>query len=141
MLMIDIDHFKPYNDLAGHQAGDACLRLVAATLKQGLRRENEHLARFGGEEFAVLLFDHADDRALQTAQALVASIREQALPHPMSAQATVSVSIGCATCFPPEAATPGVAVTTLVEQADQALYRAKHDGRDCVRHHLASAKP
>lgn len=140
MLMIDIDHFKPYNDLAGHQAGDACLRLVAATLKQGLRRENEHLARFGGEEFAVLLFDHADDRALQTAQALVASIREQALPHPISAQATVSVSIGCATCLPPEAATPGVAVTTLVEQADQALYRAKHDGCDCVRHHLASAK-
>ncbi|MEM8983437.1 MAG: diguanylate cyclase [Pseudomonadota bacterium] len=128
VMMIDIDYFKQFNDVAGHQAGDQCLRDVANALSASLR-DQDFMARYGGEEFAVLLTDSdAHGMALIGAR-LQESVGALNIPHPGRPPGTVvTVSAGFAT------AKPGVIDTAeeLIRRADDALYTAKERGRDCL---------
>ncbi len=126
LLMVDIDHFKNYNDRYGHPAGDQCLRRVAAALGQCVRRAGELVARYGGEEF-VMLLPNADLRhACETAQNVLDQIQQEAIPHAASATADyVTLSLGVASIQPD----PAMEATTLVNAADAAMYRAKSGGR------------
>ncbi|HEX6928036.1 MAG TPA: diguanylate cyclase [Gammaproteobacteria bacterium] len=121
VLVIDVDHFKRYNDRYGHLAGDHLLRTLASVLSRGLRRSEDLVARYGGEEFLIVL-PGAD---LSTARSLAEQIRETVEMSSLGA----SISIGLA------ASTPGTgdSVTRLIGRADAALYAAKADGRNCVR--------
>ncbi|BDI03302.1 GGDEF domain-containing protein [Sphaerotilus microaerophilus] len=127
LLMIDIDHFKPYNDHYGHPAGDACLRRVAGLLASHMR-EGEYLAgRWGGEEFAVLLTPAGPELAATVAQRLVDAVAQLAIPHGHRPDGSdvVTFSIGGAL-----SSEPGVAsLAMLVERSDARLYQAKRSGR------------
>ncbi|PPQ38001.1 GGDEF domain-containing protein [Rhodopila globiformis] len=128
LLLLDIDHFKAFNDFYGHQAGDDCLRDVAAAVASMLHRSGDLLARYGGEEFAVIL-PHTDlDGAVVIAEQARAAILARALIHDASELGVVSISVGAA-CLTP-------ALETRVEQltalADTALYTAKRSGRNRV---------
>ena len=129
VLMIDIDHFKLLNDHAGHLAGDACLRSVAAALQRALVRPGDVLARYGGEEFIVLLHDVDAAGALVVAERLRVAVESLGIQSFDGPAGTVTVSIGAA-----NAASNYVgSVTGLVEAADGALYEAKRAGRNQVR--------
>jgi diguanylate cyclase (GGDEF)-like protein len=128
MLLMDVDHFKAYNDFYGHQAGDTCLREVAATIRSSLHRPGDLLARYGGEEFAVVLSNTELDGAARVAGDLLAAIAGRRLLHEASAFGHVTVSIGAA-CIPPQA---DAAVEQLTALADAALYAAKRGGRNRV---------
>jgi diguanylate cyclase (GGDEF)-like protein/PAS domain S-box-containing protein len=126
LLMIDIDHFKEYNDHYGHPAGDACLRQVARMVGESVRRGGELVARYGGEEFVLLLPGADLERARGVAERCRQLIVDAKIEHRASAtSAWLSVSIGVAS----QAASVGVDCGTLVEIADAALYRAKRCGR------------
>jgi diguanylate cyclase (GGDEF)-like protein len=128
LLLVDVDHFKLYNDLHGHQKGDDCLRVVASAMGANLRPADV-AARYGGEEFAILMPDSAHDVALVAAERLRTAVCRMGLAHgAVNAGAHVTLSIGVATEVPVEDMSPDV----LVGRADQALYAAKHSGRDCV---------
>lgn len=134
LLMIDVDHFKRYNDHYGHPAGDQCLQAVtrAAAAPVALKRPADLLARYGGEELVVLLPDTPADGALAVAQDIRHAISALALPHAASPLAPiVTVSIGAATLRP----TPQTDAAALVAAADAALYAAKHGGRNRVAVH------
>jgi diguanylate cyclase (GGDEF)-like protein/PAS domain S-box-containing protein len=126
LLMLDVDNFKEYNDHYGHLPGDLCLRQVAATLKRTLQRDSDLVARFGGEEFVILLpmTDCAGARHL--ASAILEAIRSLAIPHTGTARGILTVSIGVA-CWPTGNPTDP---KRLLQYADTALYRAKSAGRD-----------
>ncbi len=131
VVMIDIDHFKRYNDAYGHQAGDACLKQVASTMLQCAGRPPDLLARYGGEEFVILLPQVDVPGAQTVAQRILESVRALAIPHRMSSVSdTVTVSLGVATLRPDEGGSP----EGLVRCADDALYQAKKNGRNrfCV---------
>lgn len=126
LLMIDIDHFKSYNDHYGHVAGDACLRRIAHLLKQCTRRSGELAARYGGEEFVLVLPGAHRQRALEVAQLCMQRLETERLPHRVSGiNGWLTVSIGLA-CLQ-DHATSGA--RDLVNAADAALYRAKAAGR------------
>jgi two-component system chemotaxis response regulator CheY len=131
MIMIDVDHFKQYNDRFGHTAGDELLRAVASVLR-GAVRDGDVLARYGGEEFAVLLPSTAADAARAVAERLRAALACYRWPL-----RPVTASFGVATASP---TSPGEAVT-LVDHADEAMYRSKRNGRDRVTHHRDPAQP
>jgi diguanylate cyclase (GGDEF)-like protein len=127
ILMIDVDHFKLYNDQYGHQAGDDCLRRVAATVRAALERHpGDLIARYGGEEIIALLIDRGRGEPQEIAQHVVFAVNSLALPHAASSWDQVSVSVGAATQFPPL----GGSFDALVKHADSALYAAKHQGRN-----------
>lgn len=127
MLMIDVDHFKHYNDLHGHPAGDEILRTVARLLSEE-RRVNDIVARYGGEEFALLLVDAPPDVAVKLAERLRARIAEHAFPGGETQPGgRLTVSIGVAVC-PNDVRT----AEALLKESDAALYRAKGAGRNCV---------
>jgi diguanylate cyclase (GGDEF)-like protein len=128
LLMIDIDNFKAFNDTAGHQAGDECLKKIAAVIDEGVRRAGDVVARYGGEEFAVLLPDTDVAGATALAERIRAAVEERNLCHPAT-QRPVTVSVGVATASGRD---DGDAAQ-LVRAADAALYRAKGDGRNLVR--------
>ncbi|MBI5524300.1 MAG: diguanylate cyclase [Desulfarculus sp.] len=129
VLMIDIDHFKAYNDNFGHAQGDECLKQVARCLLEGLRRPGDLLARYGGEEFVVVLADTDRQGALVVAEALRQGVERLGLPHAKShAAKVVTVSIGAAAALPGE----GQLEHDLLAQADRALYRAKALSRNRV---------
>ena len=133
LLMIDVDFFKAYNDHYGHVAGDRCLQRVAQALASAVQRAGELAARYGGEEFAVLLPDSDELRAVAVAHRLREAVRELALEHqasPCGAQVTISVGVACVR--PADGQPLEHAQTTLFQQADEALYRAKQAGRDRV---------
>lgn len=122
LLMVDVDHFKPFNDTLGHQAGDECLKTVAQALRMHAARSNDVLARYGGEEFALLTpMDAAHARRLGAL--LLESVRALALPHPAG---QVTISVGVATLSPGD----GLSAPDLVRLADEALYAAKRGGRN-----------
>jgi len=139
LLMIDIDHFKQFNDTYGHLEGDRCIRAVAKALQEEASRAGDLLARYGGEEFALLLPDTDVDASDSLAQACLATIEALAIPHASSGSSPwISLSIGCATLWPGDGQGPGslfvsegVELTPdrLIEQADAALYQAKRSGR------------
>jgi diguanylate cyclase (GGDEF)-like protein len=137
LLMVDADHFKEFNDRMGHQAGDACLRSLAVALQQRVTRPADVVARFGGEEFAVLLPGTSLEGACQVAERIRSAVQDLAIAHPgvplvsnteVAVPRCVTVSIGCAALIP----TPNMTFNMLVELADQALYEAKGTGRDRV---------
>jgi len=129
LIMIDIDHFKRYNDRYGHQAGDACLQRVAAVIKGSLGRSHDLVARYGGEEFVCLLPDCSPAGAARKAEALRQAVAALGIPHETSSvAATVTVSLGVATCIPDANAS----ADQLLAAADAALYAAKTGGRNRV---------
>lgn len=126
LLMIDIDHFKHYNDHYGHQQGDKCLRQVATALSSTSKRPCDLVARYGGEEFACLLPNTAQEGAMQVAGNMLAAVAALDLEHPTAGIGQrVSLSIGAATLLP----TPHTTADELLRAADAQLYRAKHAGR------------
>ncbi len=129
MILIDVDHFKQYNDSYGHAAGDECLRQLAATMASVVRRQTDLLARYGGEEFSCLLSETDLEEAMVVARRLAAQVRAQRIPHAHSATAPfLTVSMGVGTAVPTE----GDDVSKLIEKADQLLYQAKEGGRNRI---------
>lgn len=126
LLMIDIDHFKRYNDHYGHPAGDACLRQLASILFDCAQRSGELVARYGGEEFVVLLPGAEMEDAKRIAQRCLEELDKARIPHANSPVAPwLTISIGVATAF----ADPNVSPESLLRCADQLLYRTKGSGR------------
>ncbi|MCO6414467.1 MAG: diguanylate cyclase [Thiogranum sp.] len=129
LIFADIDFFKPYNDLYGHQAGDDCLKKVAAALEQTVHRPADLVARYGGEEFVMILPETTEEGALAIADKILRRIAALDIPHEASdAAGHVSLSIGVATMTPDENDLPD----TLIRAADQALYLAKESGRNRI---------
>jgi diguanylate cyclase (GGDEF)-like protein/PAS domain S-box-containing protein len=129
LLMVDVDHFKAYNDLYGHVLGDTCLREIAATGQRVLHRPSDLFARYGGEEFVAVL-PHTDSAGAQlVAEQIRNAVEQCGLPHTGNPHAVVTVSIGCATQLPG----PDSPITSLLRAADSALYEAKSAGRNCVQ--------
>ncbi|HEX5687516.1 MAG TPA: diguanylate cyclase [Ideonella sp.] len=128
LLMIDVDHFKRFNDLHGHPAGDQCLRLVANALKSCAQRAVDLAARYGGEEFALLLPHTTEQEAVTIAQRCMAAIACAAIPHGDSPTGpVVTISVGLATARTSE---DGDIDHALTRDADRALYLAKDRGRN-----------
>lgn len=125
-LMIDIDFFKNYNDLYGHQRGDECLIDVAKALRAKLKRPADYAARYGGEEFVVILPDTEIENAKSVAKELCSAESELALPHAGSTYGIVTVSIGVAALMPKGA----LGSEDLLKFSDTALYNAKNNGRN-----------
>ena len=128
MIILDVDHFKSYNDLHGHPAGDACLRTIIAAAASVIKRPTDLLARYGGEEFAVILPATYLDGAVQIAEQLRRVIAEHAVPHDASPFSHVTVSVGVACMLPNEHSV----IEQLTARADAALYMAKRGGRNRV---------
>src|SRR5262249_53220666 len=127
LLMIDVDHFKKYNDRQGHPAGDEALRSVARLISED-RRTVDVVARYGGEEFAILLHDVTREAAVELAEKIRARVAAAPIAHAEKQPlGKLTVSIGVAAC-PQDAQT----AEALLEAADVALYRAKKSGRDTV---------
>lgn len=127
LLMIDIDHFKLYNDAYGHFQGDDCIKAVARSLAGVVSRPSDLVARYGGEEFAILLPETDVDVAVRVAESCLKALAELGIPHACSTAGDfVSLSIGVCTLVVTPEATP----STLITRADQALYQAKRAGRN-----------
>ena len=129
LIMLDVDVFKHFNDHYGHLAGDKCLQALALTLAQtGGRREGDLVARFGGEEFVVLLPASDTQAAMDVAHQIQHAIQAMALPHEGAPFGIVTVSFGVATVVPQRDQAP----EELVRRADRAMYRAKQGGRNRI---------
>lgn len=128
VLMIDVDYFKRYNDHYGHQAGDECLRKVAAAVRSAIKPQRDELvARYGGEELIALLLDRSPMEVETIARNIVECVARQAIPHAASVVCeSVSVSVGATI----PCADADIPYSTLVHVADKALYVAKHQGRN-----------
>jgi diguanylate cyclase (GGDEF)-like protein len=127
VIMIDIDHFKLYNDAYGHQAGDNCLQHIASTLKKGLRRPGDLLGRYGGEEFVCLLPETTLDRAVERADELGRAVMELNIVHAHAAdEDVVTISRGASATIP----TGELELTDLLQVVDAMLYDAKRGGRN-----------
>lgn len=125
LLVIDVDYFKQYNDTLGHTAGDECLIELARLMQSYCQRATDLATRYGGEEFVILLPDTNQEDASALGESLLKQIRAARIHHPDSAVADhVTVSIGLATQM------PGQEQSDLLDQADRALYQAKHQGRN-----------
>ncbi|MET0679704.1 MAG: diguanylate cyclase [Burkholderiales bacterium] len=128
VLFIDIDYFKSYNDSHGHRAGDDCLAVIGKAVGQSLQRPADVAARYGGDEFVVLLPDTDTDGALDVARRVLAAIAALDIPHGASPLGRVTSSIGVAQLVP----RPNHTSQELLERADRALYAAKQAGRNRV---------
>ena len=129
LLMIDVDFFQRFNETRGPQAGDACLRRVAAVLAGRVKRTSDLAARYGGEEFAVILSGAEEEGALVVAHWIRAEVEKQHIPHGASSVSeSVTVSIGVAVSAPPPRGSP----ERLIAAAEAALDRAKELGRNAV---------
>ncbi len=129
LIMIDVDHFKKYNDCYGHQAGDNCLRNVADALQACAKRASDLVARYGGEEFTLVLADTNCADAQRVAESVRLSIEALAMPHEQSDSGRVTVSVGVAVMTEHSYRE----VENLLRAADLALYRAKQSGRNQVQ--------
>ena len=124
VIMIDVDHFKKYNDCYGHQAGDVCLKHVAALLMDSCNRNNDFVARYGGEEFAMILPETTNPTVV--IEKLFQMLKELAIPHEMSEFGQITLSAGISIRTPNHDENPSV----LICEADKALYTAKNLGRN-----------
>jgi diguanylate cyclase (GGDEF)-like protein len=127
-MMIDIDHFKLFNDRYGHVRGDACLRAVGETLSLVTLEEAVLVARYGGEEFALLLPGLDIERAAALADEARKAIEDLLIAHAETSNGHVTISIGVESLVPEQ----GQTAADLVEAADRALYAAKRRGRNAV---------
>jgi diguanylate cyclase (GGDEF)-like protein len=126
LIMIDVDHFKNFNDQNGHLAGDECLKSIATTL-HNILRPNEMVARFGGEEFSVLLPDTCEDDCITVAERLRSAVSKTAILDKQGERLpSVTISLGIALMK------QGDSFESLLDEADRALYQAKDLGRDRV---------
>lgn len=129
LLMLDIDHFKGYNDQHGHQEGDRCLQLVAEVLRTLMQRAGDLVARYGGEEFVAVLPGLTAESATEVAEKIRLAVEHMRMPHPGNMPAAiVTISIGVAAMIPDQDARP----SSLLHQADANLYQAKREGRNRV---------
>jgi diguanylate cyclase (GGDEF)-like protein len=128
LIILDVDHFKHYNDHYGHLVGDDCLKKLAQALIKAERRAGRLVARYGGEEFVMLLPGAGAQEALLTAQRIQQEVWDLTLAHAETAPGIVTVSLGVASLVP----TCHNCAEDLLRQADKALYQAKHLGRNCV---------
>lgn len=126
LLMIDVDHFKPFNDTLGHQAGDDALKRLGEALSGSLLREGDAVCRYGGEEFAVILPGADREQCAKVAQYLHRAVADLQIDHPAAPNKHLSVSIGAASVQPSAETDSG----ELVAMADKALYQAKAAGRN-----------
>jgi diguanylate cyclase (GGDEF)-like protein len=131
LLMIDVDHFKLFNDTYGHLEGDSCLTRLGESLSGIAADTMGFAARYGGEEFCLLLPNTDVARAVEIGEQARAAVLKLCLPHITSDHMIVTVSIGVAATKPNESLRPG----DLIEAADAALYAAKHRGRNNVVEH------
>ena len=129
LLMLDVDHFKLYNDSYGHLGGDDCLRRVSAAIGSHIARPGDLAARYGGEEFAVILPNTDATGASNLASRIRESVAALGLIHPQSSLQRVTISVGVAVVVPEQGQLPAA----LVSLADQALYQAKSLGRDRIQ--------
>jgi len=127
ICMIDVDHFKTLNDTIGHLQGDRCLKLVAAAIRNNLRGPSDIAARFGGEEFVLLLQNTDSHAASEVAERIRRAIMDLAHPNPAAPAGIVTASIGVAALE-----NPPILIQSLIAAADHALYRAKQSGRNRV---------
>lgn len=129
IAMLDVDHFKAYNDHYGHQMGDMCLKLVAQAVGSAVQRSGELVARYGGEEFAVILPGLRAAEAVAAMERVRSQLQALDLPHATATVAgVVTVSVGVASAVPQA----GENSASLVQRADAAMYQAKHLGRNQV---------
>ena len=137
-ILVDIDHFKAFNDSYGHLEGDQCLKRLASCLDVALAGDDKACAvRFGGEEFVIFIENVSVEFATRVAERIGAEIKAAAIPHPaLGAGRIVTASLGIAT-----GSAPGLSMSQLVAKADDALYRAKRAGRDCIRIIDADVEP
>ncbi|HEX3727287.1 MAG TPA: diguanylate cyclase [Pirellulales bacterium] len=137
LALIDTDLFKQYNDAYGHLAGDDCLRLVANVIQASIFRAGDFVARFGGEEFAIIMPGTDEQGAAALAERIRVRIKQLGLPHPKSSVSEyLTISIGLTTIIPSEYDSH----LEFLREADIALYRAKANGRDQIMH-FAVAEP
>ena len=127
LVIFDVDHFKAYNDSLGHLAGDECLKLVARCIQTALQRKDDVLARYGGEEFVAILPDADEDAAFRVADRARMVLQDLKLPHLASRFGQVTLSAGLSTLDG-----AGGTASQLLARADQALYDAKHAGRNRI---------
>lgn len=128
LLLLDVDHFKDFNDHYGHVAGDECLLKVARALNRLSARSTDLFARYGGEEFALLLPETPAEAARQLAERCREMVAGLALKHAAVPEGVVTVSVGVATVVPGDDPSPKI----LIERADRMLYQAKQGGRNRV---------
>jgi diguanylate cyclase (GGDEF)-like protein/PAS domain S-box-containing protein len=129
LIMSDVDFFKKYNDQYGHQAGDLCLKSVASAMKKGVLRPSDLIARYGGEEFAIIMPETDIKGAWHIAEGIREELARKRIRHSQSSVAPyVTISCGIASMFPRSDSRP----QTLIQRADQGLYRAKQRGRNCI---------
>ncbi|MHB8950710.1 MAG: diguanylate cyclase [Rhodoferax sp.] len=127
VAMLDVDWFKNYNDHYGHQAGDECLRQVAQVLAANVRRSGDLAARYGGEEFVLIAPNTDKDSVQRMAAQICIALKQLELSHALSPYGCVTASIGFANIAPTQ---QDISPDLLVKQADEALYRAKQQGRN-----------
>jgi len=129
LIMLDVDGFKDYNDHFGHQAGDECLKKIADALHRSLNRPGDQVARYGGDEFVMVLPGTPITGARQVAETMREKIQSLEMAHaPSGTYQFVTISLGVATLLPSRDSPPAVLITA----ADRALYQAKQDGRNRV---------
>jgi len=139
IVMIDIDYFKHFNDHYGHLSGDACLRLVARTLRKSLKRNTDIVTRFGGEEFAAILPDTDLKGAWIVARQIMESIESLGIKHSFSEFNRVTISQGIAT-YSPDQDPELTDQSDIVSAADEALYLSKNHGRNQINAMPVSAR-
>jgi diguanylate cyclase (GGDEF)-like protein len=134
LLLIDVDRFKSFNDTHGHVTGDYCLRMIADVLAFGVRRAGETVARYGGDEFAILLPGADLAKASELAKRVLHAVRELRIERIKATEAPhITISIGVACMLPAREADPmDPGPTVLIDAADKALYAAKASGRDQI---------
>lgn len=128
LIIMDIDYFKKYNDLYGHQAGDNCLIVFANTIKENLKRKSDFIARYGREEFVVIVPDSNKENILEFANILREKISNLNIQHELSEFGKITASFGVASIIPNE----DTSEIELISLADKALYKAKENGRNKV---------
>jgi diguanylate cyclase (GGDEF)-like protein len=131
LLFVDIDNFKSYNDVYGHQAGDECIRRVARVVDRAAKRPLDFCARYGGEEFVVVLYGPSATDLCVVAEQIRAHVVKEGIPHSgSSVEPVITVSVGSAAVVP----NARRSLSGLIQQADESLYAAKQAGRNLVVH-------